>query len=661
MEKLDGMTLNVINENIQKLKELFPEAFKENKVDFDMLKAFLGDFVEKEKERYEFNWNGKSEAIRMALKQSSATLRPCKEESKNWDATENLYLEGDNLEVLRVLQDSYRGKIKMIYIDPPYNTGNDLIYKDNFSDNIKNYKNKTQQSSIANPETNGRFHSDWCSMIYPRLRIAKNLLTEDGVIFISIDDKEVHNLRKICDEIFGSDNFITNFIWVNSNSSKNDNKDLNECDFRINGANSGKFKSGHEYILAYAKLGKNFNFRLKEKEYKDRILIRELTKNGNNKSEFTIPKNTKIYSSQLSGIWSKEVGGEKEKIELKGDLKIKDGVILEDVTLKGAFAERNKWIKSFLSGDEVFDTKGQRIIGIDFNSSGNFKVVKESKGEIITNIISNIGSVQNENRRFEKMGMGVCFSFPKPVDLLKTIINFHEDNNFTVLDFFSGSSTTAHAVMQLNTEDSGNRKFIMVQLPENLDKNLEKASSKEEKNIIQNAIKLCNNNGYNHTICSVAKERIRLVGKEIKEENKYKENIEKLDIGFKVFKLDDTNLKQWDEKTKDLSKTLLDITDPLKTGRTQEDLMYEVLLKYGVDISLPIEEKNILGKKVFSIAENYLLMCLEKDLSLELIEEMAKLKPSRIVFYDEGFKDNNIKINAEQILNKYNIEDIRVI
>lgn len=613
MENLQGKSFNVVKDNISKLKELFPEVFAEDKIDFEKLQLVLGENIELSNERYSFNWKGKSDAIKLAQKQSTGTLRPCREESVNWDTTKNLYIEGDNLEVLRLLQNAYRNRVKMIYIDPPYNTGNDFVYKDDFRDNISNYKERMNESLKSNAETKGRYHTDWLNMMYSRLQIARNLLKEDGVIFISIDDNEITNMKKICDEIFGEDNFVDNIIWKKRYGG---------------GAKEKYLVSLHEYTLMYCK---NINlldeiFVPLSKESIDRYYTKkdekfntrggyrthplEAGKAMDSRSNLIYPipapDGTLIYP-QKQWLWSKERA--MEALE-KNELEISKGI----------------------NGTWVISTK-QYLKDED----GNIR-----KGKMFS-IIDDVYTQHGTNEMISIFENAKVFQYPKPTEFIIKLLNIGAGENDIILDFFSGSATTAHALMKLNAEDGGKRKFIMVQIPEQTPENSEARKA-----------------GY-ETICQIGKERVKRAGKKILEENKDKEGIENLDIGFKVFKLDYTNLKIWDGNGENLKINMMDMVNPIKDDRSQEDVVYEILLKYGVDLTMPIEEININGYKVFSVGKGYLLICLENELSLELIQSLAERKPKRIVFYDKGFKTETVRINGEQILKKFGVEDIRVI
>lgn len=607
LQRLDGKTFNVVQDNIEKIKEIFPEIFTENKVDFEKLRLALGDNIEKEKERYEFNWNGKTEAIQLAQKQTTGTLLPCKVESVNWDSTNNLYIDGDNLEVLRILQNSYRNKVKMIYIDPPYNTGKDFVYKDDFQDNVKSYKERLAENMKSNAETNGRFHTDWLNMMYPRLKIARNFLTDDGVIFISIDDEELENLKKICNEIFGENNFVSCIVWERAFSPVNTKK---------------HFSENHDFILCYAKNLPSLEcFGIKRDDTSN-----ERYSNLDNDSR---------------GPWT------------SGDLSVGPIVpakVYEITTPSGrkvlppsgyCWRLTKERYQEFISDNRIW-------FGEDGN---NVPRIKRFLSEVKTGITpmtvwryTDVGHSQDAKQRLKELFDGKAyFDYPKSIGLISRMLDLYTDNNSVIMDFFSGSATTAHAVLEKNAEDGGNRKFILVQLPEQTDEVSEAYID-----------------GY-QTINDIGKERIRRAGKKVIQENQDKEGIEQLDIGFKVFKLDETNLKIWDEESLDLEKDLLELIDPVKEGRTQEDVVFEILLKYGIDLTVPIEELLIAKKAVYSVGMGYLLICLERDLTLEQIEEIAKQKPSRIVFFDEGFKDDTVRTNAQQILKRYGVEDIRVI
>ncbi len=626
MEKLDGKSMDIVAQNIEKLREIFPDVFTEGKVDFEALEATLGKYIDRDDERYSFNWKGKARARRIAQTPSTGTLRPAPEESKDWDTTQNLYIEGDNLEVLKLLQKSYHKQVKMIYIDPPYNTGKDFVYKDNFKDNLKNYLELTGQVDAegkklsTNAETSGRYHSDWLNMMYPRLKLARNLLKDDGVIFISIDDNEVANLRKICDEIFGEENFVNQIVWQKRTAP----------DMRTS------FSDAQEYILVYKKTS--------------------ITKNLFNKLPLT-EKQLKRYKNpddDPRGPW-----------------------VSSDYTARGTRPNQLYGIttpsgkiyyppegKCWQNIEEVFleqYKEGRFYFGVNGDSVPRRKnYLNETEGRIPWTWWSNdeVGHSQEGKVEVNKIfGKSEVFPTPKPIRLLKRICEISTNKDALILDFFSGSSATAHAVMQLNAEDGGNRRYILVQLPELTDEKSEAYKA-----------------GYKN-ICEIGKERIRRAGDKIVEEMKgaatsvAEANATKVaspDIGFKVFKLDSSNIKAWDPDSEDLEQSLLDAVNNIKEDRTEEDLLYEILLKYGLDLTLPIEELTLAGKKVYVVGLGSLIICLDEQITLEVVEEIAKLKEKygaddlmRVVFRDNGFKDAEVKTNAIQILKQFGIDDVK--
>lgn len=607
MEKLNGQSMNLTENNIDNLKQLFPEVFTEGKIDFDKLRLILGDNIEENDERYQFTWNGKNEAIKNAQTPSMGTLRPDKQSSKNWDSTENLYIEGDNLEVLKLLQKSYFGKVKMIYIDPPYNTGNDFVYKDNFRDSIANYKEVTNQTTKANAETSGRYHTDWLNMMYPRLKLARNLLSEDGVIFISLDDNEIDNLKKICNEIFGESNFVECLVWKKRATPPNDK-------------NIGRV---HEFILCYAKNINNINLGLLPRDEKSinrysnpdndsrgPWVASDLSANGKGGRivqsciyPIINPSNNKEYLPSEGRCWLFN----KEKM----DLWIKEGRV--------AFRENTgaPFLKRYLS--EVRQGLTLPTIMTEFGYSQT--------------------SAAEADKIFNKKGI---FEYAKPTTLINPLVRVGTpEKDDIVLDFFSGSSTTAHAVMQLNAEDGGKRKFIMVQLPEGTDEKSEAYKA-----------------GYKN-ICEIGKERIRCAGDIVVSESGKTD----LDIGFKVFKLDDSNIKEWSPNYNELEFTLDEMMDNLKSGRTKEDLLFEILIKMGIELTAPIEEINVGDKKIYNVGMGSLVLCLEDEITEEIIKEIPKYKSffvdMKVVFKETGFKTDSQKMNAMQNLKQFGITDVR--
>ncbi|MED5076604.1 site-specific DNA-methyltransferase [Geobacillus stearothermophilus] len=630
MEKLDGKSMDIVKANIEALKQLFPDVVTEGKIDFEKLKLILGEEIEARNEKYEFTWHGKTQAMKLAQTPSTGTLRPDKASSKNWDTTENLYIEGDNLEVLKLLQKSYFGKIKMIYIDPPYNTGKDFVYKDDFRDNIKNYKEITQQTTKANTETSGRYHTDWLNMMYPRLKLARNLLTDDGVIFISIDDTEVANLRKILDEIFGENNFIAS-ITRNTNSSKNQSLFVSVS---------------HDYCLIYA-----------------RDISVLSTKHAENK--WSVPKNNiEEYKRKIEELKNLGLSNEQITEELKQLTKYPrfiDFVNYWYVDERGVYRKDNLGgvkngnmtpIINPLTGKEdpvppggfrYSPEKLNELIKknrIHFHTDGSLPTIKRYLDENLTQRPKSIMSDDQRPDNALLKEFNTPFDNPKQLAFMKRILSVG-DKDSIILDFFSGSATTAHAVMQLNAEDGGNRKFIMVQLPEKTDEKSEAYKA-----------------GYKN-ICEIGKERIRRAGEKIVQETGKTD----LDIGFKVFKLDSSNVKTWDPDFDNLEQTLFDLQDNIKEDRTKEDLLYEILLKIGLPLTTPIEEIDYNGKTIYNVAYGSVLVCLEDDIDLDIVQEMLKYQsehmPPKVIFKESGFMSDAVKTNALQTLKKHGITDVR--
>nr|WP_139356971.1 site-specific DNA-methyltransferase [Clostridium beijerinckii] len=660
MEKMGGKTLDIVTDNIVKLREIFPEVFNEDKVDFEKLETILGEYKDNSAERYNFSWPGKSKAIRIAQTPSTGTLRPWKEESKNWDETENIYIEGDNLEVLKLLQKSYYGKVKMIYIDPPYNTGNDFVYKDDFKDNLENYLAITSQKDeegnkiTTNTEANGRYHSNWLNMMYPRLKLARNLLKDDGVILISIDSNEIENLQKICNEIFGEENLITNFIWVNNERGRSIDKFISNT---------------NEYILMYAKNINSVTINQRKETGED--ILKEFSlkdeksyyKKGdplfNNNSKFNIETRPNlVYTIYVN----KETN---EKICIDEKYKLEDGSWAlpteskmgeEWIRIVPPLRNTNNKIGCWRWGMQKFIDENESELMLVKENSGKYMFYSKNrldgdnaKWYKYKNIISGITS-SSGTTELVKILEGKFFEHPKPIKLLETLIELASDENSIILDFFSGSSSTAHATMKINQLYGSKRKFIMVQLPEKIEENSEAYEF-----------------GYKN-ICDIGKDRIRRAGEKIKEENKDKEGIEGLDIGFKVFKLDSSNINKWEANyEQNLESTLLSSIENIKKGRTEEDILYEILLKYGIDLNMPIEEHLINGKKVFDIGFGALIACLDNSITLDVVEGIGKLKEElepdtcRVVFMDNGFSSDSLKTNTLQILKRYNIEDVKCV
>ena len=652
LDKSDGSSKDILADNIAKLKELFPEVFAEGKIDFDALKQLLGEYVDDANERYSFTWNGKSKARWLAQTRSMGTLRPCPEESVNWDTTENLFIEGDNLEVLKLLQKSYYKKIKMIYIDPPYNTGNDFVYPDNFRNNIKNYIELTSQADgngrklSTNPETSGRYHTDWLNMMYPRLKLARNLLRDDGVIFISIDDHEVASLRLLCDEVFGEENLLAGLVW-NKNHS----------------AQAGIFKLYHEYVLAYAK---NAEAATTPRSGDGTVFLAGAMKRESARhamQDFRFPKGTRFDApegTELTGSW-----GGAERVELRqGRMVAADGRLAEDVVLRAAYTQLNQMRQYFYGDrDSLIDSRGQRVTEFFFTASGKIRVAKE-RAVSTPATVGNWGTQGEATKKLAELfeGGSPPFDTPKSTSMPSDFAKWFADEGSIVLDFFAGSATTAHAVLDLNKQDGGNRKFILVQLPEPCPADSEAFKA-----------------GYKN-IAEIGKERIRRVIKKIQAEQSQNtkqaalpgmdEKPRNLDLGFKVLKLDSSNIKTWDPDFDQFEHTLLTAAEIIKPDRSEADVLYEILLKYGLDLTLPVEKREIGGKVVHIIGGGGLVVCLASGMTLGAVEKIAALKKEfnpetppgmRMVFKDAGFANDELKTNAAQILKQHGIEDVRAV
>ena len=595
---LDGKSKDIVSENISKLQEIFPEAIVDEKIDFEMLKSLLGEDLDDSQEKYTFTWPGKTQSIKESQKQSTGTLRPCKEESKNWNTTQNLYVEGDNLEVLKLLQKGYYNKIKMIYIDPPYNTGRDFVYPDNYNDNLKNYLELSGQMKddfkiSTNTESEGRYHSNWLNMMYPRLKLARNLLTNDGVIFISIDDNEVENLKKICNEIFGEENFVCQFVWKSK---------LGKV------GTTSTISTVHEYILCYGKRIDKLSFKMIKTEREGRV--ENLRQWG--QADRREDRPSMFYPIEIDG---------------KSILPIKD-----DGTDGRWRVGQDKAIQLLNDGLLEVKKKGD-IYNIyrKFENSISFTPYD-------TLLLDDIGTTAKGAYALKDLDLARIFDYSKPIELIQFFSKLCTVDNDYILDFFSGSSTTAHAIFELNKIEKSNRKFIMVQIPELTD---------EKSEAYINGLK---------NICEIGKERIRRAGDKIIEESS---NID-LDIGFKVFKLDSSNLEKWDPDYNNIKESL--IVDNIKPDRSKEDLIYELMIKYGLDLTFPIESKE---NNIYSIGYGALIVCLEdsitnentKEITNQIIEIVDKSSISRVVFKDSSFNNkDSIKTNVKEILSSHEID-----
>lgn len=615
---------DIIKQNVDTLKSLFPTIVKEGKIDVKELKALLGEEIETSEEYYRFTWAGKSMARQEANKPSTGTLRPVKEESKDWDKTQNIFIEGDNLEVLKLLQKSYANKIKVIYIDPPYNTGKDFVYKDNYADNLGNYLAITGQTDeegkklSTNTESDGRYHSNWLNMMYPRLKLARNLLKEDGAIFISIDDNEVQNLRKLCDEILGEENFVANISWQKKYAVSNDDDGINAM---------------HDYIMVYQKSSAF-----------ERLLLPRTEKQLN---RYQNPDNDE------RGEWS---SGEYVSSKTKSQRPTLWYPIKHPKTGEDVWPEENAVWRYSKEKHEELERENRLYWGADlsYKKPRLKRFLNELQDGVVPSTWWTFDEVghndEGQKETAELIGKKV-FSTPKPVRLLKRILEISIEKEGIVLDFFAGSGSTADAVMQLNAADGGDRRFVCVQLPE---------TTEGESEAYKAGFK---------TIAEITKERIRRAGEKAKlvaKADLFSNNGRILDIGFKVFKLDNSNINSWDGNVQNFERTLLSAAENIKPDRIEEDVLYEILLKSGLDLAQPIEEKTIAGKKVFNIGLGALFICLANDLTTAVAEGIGKWKQElepftcRVIFKDTGFNDVE-KTNSIQILKRYGINEVNTI
>lgn len=613
----DGESANVVSKNVDQLKLIFPEAFSEGGIDFDTLRQLLGDqgVIDEGEEKYGLNWHGKKKARQNALSPSTGTLLPCPKQSVKWDTTKNIFVEGDNLEVLKLLQKSYAGKIRLIYIDPPYNTGGEFIYPDRFQENLDVYLKYTGQVDAegarftSNVETSGRKHTNWLNMMYPRLRLARSLLAADGFIFISIDDNESANLRKICDEIFGEENFIADVTWKHTQQSKNDEP---------------YFSRNKNTLICYRKGAELKRLRLPRTE--------EDNKNYSNPDKD--PK----------GDWrTGDVRSPSYRQTLRFNVTTPSGKIIAPPDNGWRWAE-STLLEKIGTGEIVFSADETRIIRKIY--------LADQEGRTPENVWQGerFGTTREANAEIKDLFDGSApFDTPKPTNLIKAIMDLiGDDKDYTVLDFFAGSASTAHAVLEKNIADNASRRFIMVQLPEHID---------EDSDVAKMGFK---------NISEISKERIRRAIKKIESAN---EN-SVADLGFKVFKLAGSNIRAWNPDRADLEETLLSHQEHLIEGRSELDVLYELLLKRGIDLAAPIEEKEFSGKKVYSIGYGALFACLDESLPHASIESVAQgiltwheeLKPAsdtHVFFRDSAFSDDVTKTNMAAILEQNGISHVR--
>jgi adenine-specific DNA-methyltransferase len=632
--KIDGATPDIVDQNIEKLRELFPAAFTEGsdehgprwKVDFDTLREILGSYIEDQAERYSFNWNGKASARRIAQTPSTGTLRPCPEESVNWDTTKNLFIEGDNLEVLKLLQKSYHKKVKMIYIDPPYNTGKEFIYPDKFQDNLDTYLRYTGQVDdegfkvSINAETSGRYHTNWLNMMLPRLKLARNILTDSGVILVSIGDSELGNLIALMNEVYGEENRVAIFSWKSRAKPTN--------------AGDAKYRPQKvaEYVVVYGR------------QPGDEMLFNAVpakTRVYPHKDQDGRYRTTTILTSNRGTFRRETMRFEAGGYSPDEDSRWKAGKSIID----GLFdRNRIKFNEDGIPVEKKYEHEEQDPLYpiycfMDSDLTGTAETGKADLNELVGN----------------RHGLDTV----KPVLLLKYLVTTFSNPADFILDFFAGSCTTAQAVMELNYESFSGRKFMMVQLPELIDKNSEAFKT-----------------GF-HNVADIGKERIRRVIKKLEKERtdkakeaqgsllKDSEQTEEPDLGFKLFKLDASNIKPWDADFDHLEAALFDSVENIKPDRNEADVLYELLLKYGLDLAVPIEQREIAEKTVYIIGAGALIVCLAKNITLDVVEGIAALKEEltpevmRVVFKDSGFANDVVKTNAVQILRQAGIEDVK--
>lgn len=652
-DKLDGLSLDLEKMNKEKLQSVFPECFIEGKLDIDKLLSLCGEYINDDYEKYEFKWKGKSDCLRLAQKRSTSTLRPCPAESVDFDTTQNLYIEGDNLEVLKLLQKSYFRKVKMIYIDPPYNTGNDFVYADNFADPLARYKEVTEQTTKSNPETMGRYHTNWLNMMYPRLRLAANLLRDDGVIFVSIDDVELDNLKKLCNEVFGEENFIACLVY--DKNRKNDAK---------------YFSIGHEYMLVYFKSTATMN---------ERGTVLRMTKEGIEEVKAEFERLRKLYDDDwgkvneglklLYSSWDKDDPRKSlarfTRVDEKGPYRDDGNIswpggggprydVMHPVTHKPCKVPSRGWIYPNPQRMKEEIDRGRVVFGQDETTTPRIRTnLFEADKEVMRSVHFSYAQTASQtfNAIFDNRRV---FENPKSIDDIKKLVEYVtvKDDCDIILDFFSGSATTAHAVMQLNAEDGGNRRYIMVQLPEVCDEKSEAFKA-----------------GYKN-ICEIGKERIRRASAKILEEAKQANSQLKLgeepkplpDVGFKVFKLDSSNLKIWDDSLIDNEDiaTLFDRIDGhldgLKPDRSNDELVFEILLKMGYPLTSDLSAFDLNGLTVYTVENNEMLICLQPGVTAEHVEQMAAYQPKKIVLASHSLADSSAKANAYYLLENQNIE-----
>lgn len=649
-------SMNITEDNIRNLKSLFPEAFKEDRIDFEVLKQLLGGNIDDKEERYGLNWHGKRQARQLALTPSRGTLRPCKGESVDWDNTKNLMIEGDNLEVLKLLQKSYAGKVKLIYIDPPYNTGKDFVYPDNFQDNMKNYLEITGQTEdgarlSTNTETSGRYHTDWLNMMYPRLKLARNLLSEDGVIFISIDDSEIENLKITCNDIFGEDNFISTISRLMKTGGAKGNFFTPNVEFilvyakNINRAAHFRAKIGAEQIATYYNKTQSGGIRDGEIYGEERLYKASLDARANQRywiecpdGSFVIPpgstfpnrvkEGVQITPERGDGVWKWTYTRYKEEYNL-GNIVFKETTTSALVDEEGKQAKYNIYNKLWLKD-------------------------QQEKGMVPGNLIN---KWENRQSSKELKELGIPFDFAKPTNLLKYLVEISRvKENEIVMDFFAGSGSFGHSLYKYNAENNTSLKYILVQLPEKLS-----FDNQEQKQ----AYNFCVQERLPKTICELTKERLRRAGKKVREDNPEWKG----DVGFRVFKLDTSNIRPWEATAETLSEQIDAYVSPILEGRNEEDLLTELMLKRGIDLSVNIETRQFDGLTVSCVDGGKLFTCFAKQIPASSVEELTKgiinwhnsLKAGKdtvCYFLDDAFENNIAKTNLCAILEQHGLTNL---
>lgn len=649
-------SMNITEDNISKFKSLFPEAFNEGSIDFDVLKQLLGENVDEKEERYGLNWHGKRQARQLALTPSRGTLRPCKDESVDWDNTKNIMIEGDNLEVLKLLQKSYAGKVKLIYIDPPYNTGKDFVYPDNFQDNMKNYLEITGQTEdgarlSTNTETSGRYHTDWLNMIYPRLKLARNLLSDDGIIFISIDDSEIENLKITCNDIFGEDNFISTISRLMKTGGAKGNFFTPNVEFilvyakNINRAAHFRAKIGADQIATYYNKTQSGGIRDGEIYGEERLYKASLDARANQRywiecpdGSFVIPpgstfpnsvkEGVQITPERGDGVWKWTYTRYKEEYNL-GNIIFKETTTSALVDEEGKQAKYNIYNKLWLKD-------------------------QQEKGMVPGNLIN---KWENRQSSKELKELGIPFDFAKPTNLLKYLIEISRiKENEIVMDFFAGSGSFGHSLYKYNAENNTSLKYILVQLPEKLS-----FDNQDQKQ----AYNFCVQERLPKTICELTKERLRRAGKKVREDNPDWNG----DVGFRVFKLDTSNIRPWEATADSLSEQLDAYVSPILEGRSEEDLLTELMLKRGIDLSVNVETRKFDGLTVSCVDGGKLFTCFASKIPVSSVEELTKgiidwhksLKAGKdtvCYFLDDAFENNVAKTNLCAILEQHGLTNL---